>query len=188
MSQSLRATILLIVMSILIPTGVLLSLAMALSANPPQFSDYPVRKVYRGKTALPKFGDLAQYHGTDLRCFGADPEAYVGRRANFAGHFVIDACTCGSGCHYLFMWDTRTGELNRGLPFGALNVGPYIGNESASPVEYSGESFQPNSRLLIIEACREGTCDCGKKYYVWTGATFRLISKLVSRVPPNCRR
>ena len=86
------------------------------------------------------------------------------------------------------MWDARTGKLYRNLPFGALNVGPYLGNDNASPVKYSGESFRPDSRLLIIEACRESTSDCGKKYYIWTGSTFRIVSKLVSTMPPNCRK
>ena len=152
----------------------------------PRFEDYRV-PVYAGKMARPDFGDPAQYTGTDIRCFGLDGSGYLSA-PNFAGHFVIGTCTCGSGCHYLFMWDARTGKLYRDLPLGPLNVGPYGGGENTSPVKYSGESFRPDSRLLIIDACREETCDCGKRYYVWTGAVFRLMAKVVSVMPPSCRK
>lgn len=150
----------------------------------PRFEDYRA-SVYAGKVASPRLGDPTQYTGTDLRCFGPDRSSDA-ETPNFAGHFVIGACTCGSGCHYLFMWDAKTGRLYRKLPMAAFNVGPYLGDDHTSPVEYSGERFRQNSRLLIIEACSEGTCDCGKSYYVWTGDTFRLLMKTVSRTPPKC--
>ena len=121
----------------------------------------------------------------NLRCFGPDRPRGTDK-PNFAGHFVVGTCSCGSGCRYLFMWDTRTGRLYRDLPLGAFNVGPYQGDNRSSPVEYSGESFRPDSRLLIIDACREDTC--GKHYYVWTGNKFRLLTKTASGMPPNCGR
>jgi hypothetical protein len=42
---------------------------------------------------------------------------------NFAGHFVIDACTCGSGCHYLYMWDAVSGKFYQRLPPGVIDGG-----------------------------------------------------------------
>ena len=153
----------------------------------PRFEDYPVA-AYAGKVAPPDFGNPGQYTGTDLRCFSADPSGYRAEQPNFAGHFVIGTCTCGSGCHYLFMWDARTGKVYRDLPFGVLNIGSYVANENPTPVLYSGEKFRPNSSLLIIDACREGTCDCGVRYYLWTGTAFRMIRKIVSRKPPNCSK
>jgi hypothetical protein len=152
----------------------------------PRFEDYRV-SVYAGRVASPAFGNPAQHTGTDLRCFGPNRPRGADK-PNFAGQFVVDKCSCGSGCHYLFMWDTRTGRFYRNLPLGAFNVGPYQGDNRSSPVEYSGESFRPDSRLLIIDACREDTCDCGKHYYVWTGDTFRMLMKTVSRIPPKCGR
>lgn len=187
-STSPRATILLSVMSALIPTAMLLSAGMAVSARPPQFSDHPVPNVYRGEAALPKFGDPSQYHGTDLRCFGTDPQEYRGKRANFAGHFVIDACTCGTGCHYLFMWDALNGNFFGSVPIGAINIGPYGLGSVDGPIEYEGERYRVDSRLLIVEGCIEDTCDCAKRYYQWDGRRFKLLVKIVSRMPPEGRK
>jgi hypothetical protein len=137
-------------MSIRDPTAILFLAVLALSVKSPQFSDYQVPKVYRGKTVAPKFGDPAHYHGTDLRCFGADPQDYAGRRANFAGHFVIDTCTCGSGCHYLFMWDAVNGRFYGRLPIGAIDIGPYGLGSIDRPVKYRGEEYRVDSALLIV--------------------------------------
>ena len=41
------------------------------------------------------------------------------------GHFVMGSCGCGSGCHYLFMWDAITGEFHPQFPFGPINIGLY---------------------------------------------------------------
>jgi hypothetical protein len=73
----------------------------------------------------PDFGKRDQYEGTDLRCFGIDPAAYAKHEVNFAGHYVLDACTCGSGCHYLLMRDAMTGKFYQQVPPGVIDVGPY---------------------------------------------------------------
>jgi hypothetical protein len=78
--------------------------AQAPPSRLPRFEDYRVSAVYAGKITPPRVGDLAQYTGTDLRCFGADRAQYGMEQPNFGGHFVIDACSCGTGRHYLFMW------------------------------------------------------------------------------------
>jgi hypothetical protein len=175
-------------MSVLVRFAILLSAAIALSAKPPQFIDYPVLKVYRSEAALPKFGNPSQYDGTDLRCFGADRQSYAGKRANFAGHFVIDACTCGTGCHYLFMWDALNGNFFGRIPISVINVGPYgLGSEDG-PIEYRGEQYRVDSALLIVEGCVEDTCDCSKRYYQWNGRRFRLLLKVPSKIPPECRK
>jgi hypothetical protein len=155
------------------------------AARPPHFDDYRVSEVYAGKIAPPDVGDPRQYSGTDVRCFSLDRAQYAMERPNFAGHFVVGTCSCGTGCHYLFMWDARTGKLYRDLPFGPLNVGPYTAGGNRPPLQYSGESSRPNSTLLIIEACAEGTCDCATRYR-WTGRSFRLLARVASRVLPNC--
>jgi hypothetical protein len=132
-------------------------------------------------------GNPRQYHGTDSRCLGEGAPVYSSERVNFAGHFVMAKCGCGSGCSYLFLWDARTGKLHFATAIGAINIGPYLGKQDVDRVSYTGESFRPNSTLLIIDGCREGTCDCGKLYYVWNGSTFRLVAKEVTQLPPKCR-
>jgi hypothetical protein len=117
-----------------------LSLASGQSLKLPRFQDYRVSSLYRGPVKPPEVGNLDQYSGTDLRCFGAD----LGReeQANFAGHFVIGTCTCGSGCHYLYMWDALTGKFHPHLPVGSINIGPYGTGELVPPIEYKGEQYR----------------------------------------------
>jgi hypothetical protein len=162
--------------------------ALSGAPRPPQVTDFPVRTVYRGGPALPKFGDPAQYHGTDLRCFRGNAESYAGRRANFAGHFVIGACTCGSGCHYLFMWDAANGRSYGRLPIGAIDTGPYGLGSVDRPVEYRGEYYRVDSSLLIVEGSVEDTCDCSTRYYRWDGARFKPLLKIPAKTPPDCAK
>jgi hypothetical protein len=134
----------------------------------------------------PEFGPLDQYSGTDLRCLGGDPAAYSAMHANFAGHFVMSACSCGSGCRYLFLWDAQSGRVYRDLSFGAINVGPYGVGEASAPAVFAGEEYRVDSSLLILDGCFEGTCDCAKRYYVWNRDHFRLIGRQQHRSPRGC--
>lgn len=155
----------------------------------PRFEDYPVSDIYRGTVKPPHFGNPSQYQGTDLRCFGGDSSDYdySNERVNFAGHFVVDACTCGSGCHYLYMWDAVSGKFYQRLPPGVIDIGPYAAREARSPgIVYKGEQYRPDSSLLIVEGCVEDTCDCATRYYRWTGSRFQLILRQPVRMPAKC--
>jgi hypothetical protein len=167
---------------------ILLTAASGQSAKLPRFQDHSVSSVYHGEVKPPDFGNPDQYDGTDLRCFGGDPAEYAKGHANFAGHFVIGRCTCGSGCHYLFMWDGLNGKFYRWFPFGPINVGPYGLGSTVPPVGYKGEQFRVDSTLLIVEGCIEGTCDCATRYYNWNGGEFKLILSRASRKPPRCSK
>ena len=153
----------------------------------PRFRDYPVADIYRGPVRPPEVGSLSQYTGSDLRCFGEGAAGFINQSINFSGHFVIAACTCGSGCRYLFLWDAKDGRLYRDLPFGAFNVGPYGSGQSGS-ILYKGENYQVRSSLLILEGCIEGTCDCSTSYYYWTGKRFILIlRRMPKQLPKDCQ-
>ena len=88
----------------------------------PRFQDYMISKVYSGAVTPPDFGSLSQYEGTDLRCYSGEPSAYSQEKINFAGHFIIDSCSCGSECKYFFMWDATDGKVYGRLPPGVINV------------------------------------------------------------------
>jgi hypothetical protein len=153
----------------------------------PRFEDFLVSNVYRGVAKPPDFGNRDRYQGTDLRCFGGDPMDYANKQVNFAGHLVISTCACGSGCHYLFMWDAVSGKFYHHVPPGAIDVGPYPMRGVQPPgIVYQGEQHQPNSSLLIVEGCVEDTCDCATRYYRWTGNQFQLILRQPVRMPEAC--
>jgi hypothetical protein len=153
----------------------------------PRWADFPVTTIYHGSVNPPNFGAPEKFEGTDIRCFGGDASEFAKERVNFAGRFVIGTCTCGTGCHYLFMWDVITGKFYQRLPPGVIDVGPYDANQT-SPIEYKGEEYRIDSSLLVVDGCVEDTCDCATRYYRWDGRAFRKISSTVSRVPAKCRK
>lgn len=166
------------------------SLIPAAKRRTPQFDDYRVSRLYTGETKPPNFGDPGQYQGAELRCLGTDPTGYSDEHPNFAGQYVVDTCTCGTGCHFLFMWDAISGKLfYRNLPFKPLNIGPYLSSSPQSTqVTYSGEEYRLDSSLMVIEACFGETCDCAKRFYRWTGSEFKLILKQPVQLPGSCVR
>jgi len=162
----------------------------------PSFSKYPARSVYKGKVSPPRFrkglnpGD-APFPDGDPHC-GWDNDGFFGRyygamKPNFAGNYIIKGCTCGSGCHYLLMWDARSGEVVRNLPVGTIDVGPYV--QETPVINYTGERHRVDSNLLVLEGCFDQEThperrDCARYFYVWTKqGKFELLSKESTRVP-----
>lgn len=156
------------------------------SALLPRFDDYPVSRIYRGAVMPPDFGSLERYEGTDLRCFGGGPAAYAKEQVNFAGHFVIGGCACGTGCRYLFMWDAVNGKFYGRLPPGVINVGPFDA-AGGGVIEYKAEEHHADSSLLIVDGCSGAVCDCAVRYYRWSGDEFELILRQPSRLPVKCQ-
>jgi len=106
-------------------------------------------------------------------------------RANFAGHLVLNTCTCGSGCHYFFVWDALTGKVYRDFPLGPIDVGPY--GTAPHSITYTGEQYRADSTLLIVNGCREDTRDCATWYFNWRDGKLELIRKQPSRRPPGIK-
>ena len=158
-------------------------------AKPPRFEDYPITGIYKGPVKPPHIGDPKQYSAVDLHCLGADSAdySYAKVRSNFAGHFVVESCTCGSGCSYLYMWDALNGKLYySNFPSMPIDVGPYGDADNPVQIIYAGEEYRPDSSLLILEGCVEDTCDCGRRYYHWNGKQFKLVFREPVRMPPRC--
>lgn len=154
----------------------------------PEFTGYRTPAVYRGPTVPPDTRDMDIYE--IHACFADAPETFGNARVNFAGHYIIRACSCGTGCHSLVMWDAATGRVFDGEIAGAkepINVGPYEQRGPGLPLLfYKGEEYRPDSTLLIIEGCHEQTCDCGRWYYTLAGDRFKLILKRAVRKPAVC--
>lgn len=166
----------------------------------PSISKYPAYSVYNGKVAPPRFrkglkpGD-APFPDGDPHC-GWDDDAFYNRyygamKPNFAGHYVITGCTCGSGCHYLLMWDAESGEVIGSLPAGTIEVGPYFDDRKV--INYAGEKHRVDSKLLMLEGCFDENAhperrDCARYFYLWTTQkTFVLLSKESTPVPKLVR-
>ena len=94
---------------------------------------------------------------------------------NFAGHYVIAAWGCGTGCVSGAVIDARNGRVYFPKEFNAFAVG-YDQDEYKTPMEY-----RKNSRLLVLNGI-PGTAndddtegESGTYFYEWRSDRFRLI-------------
>lgn len=141
----------------------------SLFGNAPDFTQYPVSSIFHGHPSKPKFRPGADtWPDSDPR-FRSTVEFELAKGANFAGQYTIVQTTCGTGCSYIVVVDTRTGEIFGNLPFRMIVVG--------RPGEFEGPSYRLNSRLLVIEGFVDESKTATRSYYVWEGTTFRLLRK-----------
>lgn len=87
-------------------TVLLLATAVNFAQTRPKFSDYPVRKVFKGKLARV---NLRSAPGAALFRTRLREAAAAG--PNFAGHYAIGLWGCGSPCLMAGMADLHTGNV-----------------------------------------------------------------------------
>jgi hypothetical protein len=162
--------------------GIVASSAWAQSSDvrPPQFKDYPLENVFKGKPALPvlKTAEERKFEAVigdgvskGWGVFDGETGMELQRPGpNFAGHFVIVSFGCNkpalTGCLAAAIVDARTGRLYQ-APAPAPELGlrlPYFGVFAERPAHYPPLSFHDfplkspiayrlNSRLLIADIC-----------------------------------
>lgn len=81
-----------------------IGLAQAKSSVP-QFTDYPVKSVYTGKTAQLDMTD------PDARMFRTRLREALKEKPDFAGEYVITMWGCGASCRVYSFVNKRTGKL-----------------------------------------------------------------------------
>jgi hypothetical protein len=132
----------------------------------PQFKDYPVRSIYRGRTA-PLILDR------DARAFKTRLRRAARERPNFAGHYIVTAWGCGTGCLVGALIDARTGRVYW-FPFPVAQN--YETDENFRPVE-----FRLDSRLIIFSGLRVDTDEeAGARFYKFENGRFTFL-KFIKR-------
>lgn len=92
------------------------------------------------------------------------------RKANFAGHYVLDDFGCGGGCQSIAVYNHRTG---RGFIHPQDFRDCYSEKEGFIGRDYA---FKPNSRLLIVTGNRKGNpSECEQVSYIVKGDGFEQI-------------
>lgn len=141
-------------------------LAKAESSRP-QFSDFPVESIYRGKPAPPIITKDWRNFRTMIRLGAASA-------VNFAGRYTVPSWGCGAGCNEFVVVDSRSGVVYDGLLVVEL---PPAWEEHHEDSETVRMEFHPNSRLLKINACPNEE-NCGLYDYVMIdGKGLKLIHK-----------
>lgn len=161
--------------------------ALAQQSRLPRFEQFAVPVEYNGHVASPR---LERGEELDLRCFGAsrDEQRKFLRemKVNFAGRYVVQTCTCGTSCHYFWIWDARSGaQVNSPIK----NLSWPFGSEYPAGFSPAAKRYLPNSRLFKVEGCVDWDWepgvqpDCGKFFYELRGRQLVLLKKIPLRVP-----
>jgi hypothetical protein len=133
----------------------------------PQFSDYPVQDIYRGKPASPVLNKNQRRFRTVIR-EGAKS------KVEFAGHYTIPVFGCGSACTDFYVVDSISGRVYDGFVVAEL---PGAWLEKHGPENVDRMEFHPNSRLLQINGC-PGETNCGfYDYAMVDGVGLKLVHK-----------
>ena len=133
----------------------------------PQFSDYPVKEIYRGRPAAVKLAShpLARTFRTVLRD-GAE------KGPNFAGHFTVVLWGCGAGCQSFAIVEANSGKV--------MFV---TSKKEKIPEAVVGLDYRIDSSLFIVnpialleaEDPASGLRSEDSRFYVWRGTKLELV-------------
>lgn len=134
-------------------------------ATRPQFGDYAVREIFRGRPARVRLDSRrARNYRTVLR-----EGAQAG--PNFAGHYTLVQWGCGTGCAQVAIVDAKTGRVY----FPPLEYSDIIDMEDEA---VRSRFFRLDSRLLVLTL---NLYDGGEKYmahyYLFDNGRFKLLRK-----------
>jgi hypothetical protein len=134
----------------------------------PSFERYPVERIFKGVPAQPKLDK-------DQRMFRTVIRNGSRSRVQFAGHYTVPQCGCGTGCSLYYIVDSITGRVYDG-EFAVSDLpGTWLEKQSGDPPLRI--QFIASSRLLKINGC-PNEHDCGYYDYVMVeGKGLKLISK-----------
>jgi hypothetical protein len=137
----------------------------------PQFKDYPVTTVYRGKNAPLVLNRDTRTFKTRLR------EALKGK-PNFAGHYIVTGWGCGTGCQLGAVIDARSGRVYW-FPFAT-------GQNYEVDADFRPVEFRLNSRLIIFSGFRgdQENGEAGARFYKFENGRFKFL-KFIKREAPE---
>src|SRR5579863_8322547 len=73
----------------------------------PSFDSYPAETIYTGTPAQPKLSKDQRMYRTVIRTGAKSP-------VQFAGHYTVPECGCGTGCSLYYIVDSVTGRVYEG--------------------------------------------------------------------------
>lgn len=133
----------------------------------PDFKDYPVQHVYRGKPAPPVLNKAQRMFRTAIR-----RGAYV--PVQLAGHYTVPAWGCGAGCIVFDIVDSVSGRVYDGYAV----VLPLDWLDEHEGADWRTIEYRPNSQLFKINGCLGETGPCGfYDYLMVPGKGLKLIRK-----------
>ena len=130
------------------------------------FEQYPVKNIYKGKTATPILKDKdAKLYRTAIREGSIDGP-------NFAGEFTIVTYGCGACCKGFFIVSARTGKVYKRPFFVTCHYIEGVPGDGLADLDY-----RLDSKLLIVTGARDGK-DGGEYYYLWEKDHLKLVKSV----------
>jgi hypothetical protein len=127
----------------------------------PQFDQYKVNKIYKGKPAVPvlRTPEDREYRTRIREGAKAGP--------NFAGHYTVVDIGCGTECASFIIVDAASGRVFSG-----------------AQKEYTcAPTFKVDSRLLTTDVCTGAIQKgCNRAFWEWTGTELKFLT----RIPTDC--
>jgi len=130
------------------------------------FSDYPA-KVFVGPLVFPKEDDWPNPNWSEDSAQGI----------TFGGHFTYVIIKCGTGCTSDRLVDRKTGQMIRAPE----------GEDDVRSVSIDTQADSNLMKVMWVSSRNDGTGTvfppCFKQNFVWTGSTFRALTK---RIQAEC--
>ncbi|MDP9263696.1 MAG: hypothetical protein M3O85_05170 [Acidobacteriota bacterium] len=134
----------------------------------PDFPDYPVKEVFKGKPARPRI--VTPYQ----KRFRTVIRQSMQEGVNFAGHYTVVIWGCGTSCAQFAVTDVISGRVyDPPLVSVALHLGP---DDDHQPQKYLDiVNVKPGSALLVVEGCPNEGDKCGRFYFHFHKGRFTLL-------------
>lgn len=147
------------------------STAQTKRARKPQFGDYPVKEIYKGRPAR------VHLDSPKARMFRTRLGEGSRSGPNFAGRYTVVIWGCGTGCAQMGVVDAVTGRVYF-PPVEEMDI-PDMDDERSR-----GNFFRLDSKLLVITKSHyDMERSYTAYYYLFEKNRFRLLRKAEERSP-----
>lgn len=126
----------------------------------PDATDFPVERVYRGKTAKPDFAGKNAH----FRDFRTRIREGMAGGPGFAGEFSVIQFGCGTGCSAVIVASNKTGQ-------------PYSFPRGGEDNMYLTLKYQLDSRLMVAQWGSYDSGKCIMEYFDFANGIWSEISK-----------
>ena len=151
----------------------------------PRFEDYPVDKIYKGKTARLKFSENELGDRVRLQL------AIDNQEVNFAGHYIVTNWSCGMWCSRFAIIDAKTGKVfwMNESPEVCL---PHLDNEFDCDENFTNIEYKIDSKLIVVFGFRydidSDEREKGFHYYKFENGRFVHLKSILVKDQRSARQ
>lgn len=145
-------------------------------ADLPQFQDFPVDKIYRGKFAPLKYKDDELGYKSALQ-FALDNS-----EVDFAGHYVATSWSCGMWCSNNAFIDVKTGKVYWS-PVRTEVCLPHLNNDFVCDESFTNVDYRRDSKLIVffgfLYSDDQNDGEKGFHYYEFENGRFKHLRSIL---------